>query len=265
MLNNAQAARRQTFSLYLIKPSHYDDDGYPIQWLRAETPSNTMGVLNSLAMDSQRRRILGDDVDIVVETLDEIHRRIKPQQIIRKIRSNGGKGLIAILGVQSNQYPRAVDIGRMFRAADIPVCIGGFHVSGSLSMIPDDPPGVQAALDLGISVFAGEAEGRFDEVLTDAYNDRLKPIYNYLAEMVSLGGAPVPYAPQSSLDRNMSAEGTVDAGRGCPFQCSFCTIINVQGRRTRARTPDDMERIIRQDYGPWPSRIVHHRRQLRAQ
>ena len=36
-----------------------------------------------------------------------------------------------------------------------------------------------------------------------------------------------------------------DAGRGCPFQCSFCTIINVQGRKSRYRTPDDVEAIVR--------------------
>ena len=36
-----------------------------------------------------------------------------------------------------------------------------------------------------------------------------------------------------------------DAGRGSPFQCSFCTIINVQGRKSRHRTPDDVEEIIR--------------------
>ena len=34
-------------------------------------------------------------------------------------------------------------------------------------------------------------------------------------------------------------------GRGCPFQCSFCTIINVQGRKSRRRSPDDVERIVR--------------------
>ena len=33
--------------------------------------------------------------------------------------------------------------------------------------------------------------------------------------------------------------------RGCPYQCSFCTIINVQGRKSRFRTPDDLEKIIR--------------------
>jgi radical SAM family protein len=36
-----------------------------------------------------------------------------------------------------------------------------------------------------------------------------------------------------------------DAGRGCPYQCSFCTIINVQGRKSRRRSPDDIEKIIR--------------------
>jgi hypothetical protein len=36
-----------------------------------------------------------------------------------------------------------------------------------------------------------------------------------------------------------------DAGRGCPFQCSFCTIINVQGRKSRYRSADDVEELIR--------------------
>src|SRR6202043_4160173 len=36
-----------------------------------------------------------------------------------------------------------------------------------------------------------------------------------------------------------------DAGRGCPFQCSFCTIINVQGRISRYRSADDVETIVR--------------------
>ena len=39
-----------------------------------------------------------------------------------------------------------------------------------------------------------------------------------------------------------------DAGRGCPFQCSFCTIINVQGRKSRRRSPDDVERLIKQHW-----------------
>jgi hypothetical protein len=36
-----------------------------------------------------------------------------------------------------------------------------------------------------------------------------------------------------------------DAGRGCPYQCSFCTIINVQGRKSRFRSADDVEHLVR--------------------
>ena len=34
--------------LILIKPTHYDDDGYPIQWLRSAIPSNTLAALYGL-------------------------------------------------------------------------------------------------------------------------------------------------------------------------------------------------------------------------
>ena len=41
----------ETFHLVLIKPSHYDDDGYPIQWVRSLIPSNTLAAVNGLAED----------------------------------------------------------------------------------------------------------------------------------------------------------------------------------------------------------------------
>ena len=43
-------------------------------------------------------------------------------------------------------------------------------------------------------------------------------------------------------------KSSFDLGRGCPFQCSFCTIINVQGRKSRFRNPDDLEAIVRENY-----------------
>ena len=46
----------------------------------------------------------------------------------------------------------------------------------------------------------------------------------------------------------MLSKSSFDLGRGCPFQCSFCTIINVQGRKSRFRTPDDVEHILRQNW-----------------
>jgi hypothetical protein len=55
--------RRDEFHLVLIKPTHYDDDGYPIQWVRSAIPSNTLACLNGLATDARRRCVLGPDVN----------------------------------------------------------------------------------------------------------------------------------------------------------------------------------------------------------
>ena len=235
------------FSLVLIKPSHYDDDGYVIQWLRSAIPSNTLAVLNGLALDCQERRVLGDDVVIDITAFDETNTRIKPERIARRIARGGGRGLVALVGVQTNQYPRAMDIARRLRAAGVEVCIGGFHVSGCLAMLPDLQPELKEAMDLGVSLFAGEAEGRLETVLRDAWNGTLKPLYNFMDDLPSLEGAVVPILPAAQIKRTGGGITSFDAGRGCPFLCSFCTIINVQGRKSRRRSADDVERIVRQN------------------
>ena len=235
----------QRFTLVLIKPSHYDDDGYVIQWLRSAIPSNTLAVLNGLALECQSRRVLGDDVELIIKAFDESNTRVRPERIARQLR--GERGLVALVGVQSNQFPRALDIARPLRAAGVQVCLGGFHVSGCLAMLPGITPELQQAMDLGISLFAGEAEGRFEEVLRDAWQGALKPLYNYMAQLPALEGAPIPILPPTRVKRTAGKLTSFDAGRGCPFQCSFCTIINVQGRKSRRRSADDVEHIVRRN------------------
>src|SRR5579871_5868137 len=230
------------FHIVLIKPTHYDDDGYPIRWFRAAIPSNTLGALYSLADDVRRRQVLGPAVDIRLHAFDETNQRVQPARIIRKVRQSGGRALIGLVGVQSNQFPRALDLARPFRAAGLPVVIGGFHVSGCLAMLPQMPPEMVAAQALGISFFAGEAEGgRLDQVLRDAWNARLRPIYNHMDELL-------PLLPRRHVRRIAHSFSSFDLGRGCPYQCSFCTIINVQGRKSRFRTPDDLERAVRANW-----------------
>ena len=94
-------------------------------------------------------------------------------------------------------------------------------------------------------MFAGEAEGRLDEVLRDAATGRLKPLYDFMKELPGMEGTPVPFLPKRHVERTLALNTSFDAGRGCPYQCSFCTIINVQGRKSRFRTPDDIERLVR--------------------
>ncbi len=241
----AGSTQRRRFRLYLIKPSHYDDDGYVIQWHRSAIPSNTLAALCGLAMDCRQRQVLGADVELEITALDETNARIRPERIARAIHSDDGLGMVGIVGVQSNQFPRALDIARKLRAAGIQVCIGGFHVSGCLAMLPEMPADMRHAQELGISLFAGEAEDRLDVVLRDALIGQLKPLYNYMDDLPGLQGAPPPMLPAQRIERTGGRLTSFDAGRGCPFQCSFCTIINVQGRKSRYRSPDDIEAIIR--------------------
>jgi len=240
--------KRRRFLLFLVKPSHYDDDGYVIQWMKSALPSNSLACLYGIAKDAMENAALGPEVDIEIFAIDETNTRVRPDKIARQIREAGGFGLVGFVGVQSNQFPRVMDCARPLRAAGIPVCIGGFHVSGCLAMLKETPDSLKEALDLGVSLFAGEAEGRFAEVLRDAAAGTLKPIYNYLDDLPNLDGATHPIMPRENVKNTISMISSFDAGRGCPFLCSFCTIINVQGRKSRYRTADDIETIVRSNH-----------------
>jgi radical SAM superfamily enzyme YgiQ (UPF0313 family) len=236
--------RQRRFRLVLIKPSHYDDDGYVIQWFRSSMPSNSLAAVYGLAMDCAARQVLGTETALVVDAYDESNTHIRPARIAQAI-GEAGHGLVGLVGVQSNQYPRAMDLARRFRKLGIDVAIGGFHVSGTLAMLPAITPELQEAVDLGIVLFAGEAEDGLEGLLRDAYAGTLQPLYNRMATLPNLAGVPIPHLPRERVARTAGHLTTFDAGRGCPFQCSFCTIINVQGRVSRRRTADDVEAIIR--------------------
>ncbi|EIC22371.1 B12-binding domain-containing radical SAM protein [Thiorhodovibrio frisius] len=234
----------QVFNLILIKPTHYDDDGYVIQWLRSAMPANSLAALYALARDCAERRVLGDNVDIRIWAADETNTRIQPKKLAAKIQRGGGQGMVALVGVQSNQYPRALDLAKAFRKLGVAVCIGGFHVSGCLAMLPDLTPELRHALDLGVSLFAGEAEESLESLLQDAWAGQLKSIYNFMAQLPALENVPAPFLTRQQVKHTAGRQTSFDAGRGCPFLCSFCTIINVQGRKSRHRGADDVERII---------------------
>jgi len=236
--------QKKTFRVILIKPSHYDEDGYVIQWVRSIVPANSLAAIYGLCMDVDERKVLGDDIEIVISAFDETNTRIPVKQIIADIKAADAGGFVGFAGVQSNQFPRTMDIARQLRAAGIQVCIGGFHVSGCSAMLAELPPDIQEAQEIGISLFIGEAEGRLDEVFIDAYAGKMKPAYNYLATLPSIESAPPPFLPAKLLKRSMNSGTSFDAGRGCPFICSFCTIINVQGRKSRRRSVSDIEKTI---------------------
>jgi hypothetical protein len=235
---------QRSFRIVLIKPSHYDDDGYVIQWYRSAIPSNTLASLYGLVLEAAEAHVLGPDVDIVVDAYDETNTILSIDEMVANIEA-ADQGVVCLVGVQTNQFPRAVDIGRRLRERGIQVAMGGFHVSGCIAMLRELPADIQEAKDLGISLYAGECEGRFEEFLSDAWNGELKPLYNYMHALPDIADTSIPILSEREIRRTAGHYTSFDSGRGCPFQCSFCTIINVQGRISRRRTPDSIEKIIR--------------------
>jgi radical SAM superfamily enzyme YgiQ (UPF0313 family) len=232
----------------LIRTSKYDDDGYVVRHWRGTLPSNTLSCLGSLTEDVVRSGELGP-VEVRVEVIDEIVSRVDPAALGRRHRRDGTKVVVGLVGVQTNQFPRAQDLARHFKTQGFDVIIGGFHVSGAIAMSASMPPECQDMLDAGVTLVLGEVEGRWGAILRDVLADRLQPVYDYLATPPELADMPLPRASRATQRRFvMTHGGTIDAGRGCPFSCSFCTIINVQGRRMRSRRATAILDQVRENY-----------------
>jgi radical SAM superfamily enzyme YgiQ (UPF0313 family) len=244
--------RRQqidTLRVYLIKASKYDDDGYVIRHLRGVLPSNSLACLYGLTDDVRRRGSLGGDLEWNIEILDESVHYVDVKKIIRSSRRAGTKTIVCLVGVQTNQFPRASDLAIAFRNAGLTVLIGGFHVSGSIAMLHTTPPEIQALIEAGCTVVLGEVEEHWEEILKDVLEEKLQPMYNYLSDLPDLQFKPIPKINKKYLSKFITSNfGTIDCGRGCPFNCSFCTIINVQGRKMRMRDPEALAQELRYNY-----------------
>ena len=124
------------FHIVLIKPSKYDDDGYVIRFWKGVLPSNTLNVLHGLTEDIKTRQVFGR-LPIEVTTFDETAEKVPLNKIVRWSKEPGTKLLICLVGVQTNQFPRAMDMAIICRADGMTVISGGFHTSGTINMLSD--------------------------------------------------------------------------------------------------------------------------------
>ena len=248
---NRQLASARKFRVVLIKPSKYDDEGYVIRFWKGVLPSNTLNVLHGLTDDVRQRRVFGD-LPIEVTTFDETAEKVPIKKILGWGREPGTQLLVCMVGVQTNQFPRALDMARIFRAAGIAVIMGGFHTSGTINMLGEQEPDIQDLVRESICVVSGEVEGKWEMILSDFLHSRLQPIYSFaqdLQSLVDIEEAPLPKTSPKTMEHFAHpAWGTADTSRGCPFACTFCTIINVQGRKMRERSPESIAAMIRRNY-----------------
>ncbi len=237
----------------LIKPTSYDDQGFPFRFLRGVLPTNSLAAVHALTREALAR-VLPDDVPTELYMYEDgiKSHALRLEALLQRFPEPGTRLIVGLTAVQTAQFPRACDLIDRWRAHGATCVIGGFHVSGSISTLLDgidDPhrPGIpcpgrmpeeiQALMDKGVIVFHGEAEDVWPEAIVDILRGRPRPLYR--GGLPGLEGAPLPCYPDDYFEGSFATRiGTFDTGRGCPFECSFCTIINVQGRKTRYRTPE---------------------------
>ena len=237
----------KNLEIIYIVPSRYDDDGYVLRWIKGVVPSNSLAVLKSLTKDMIEHWD-SKPVNISLESCDDNVEKIPFESIARRNNADT-KVVVGIVGVQSNQFPRASDIALRFRKLGVDVMIGGFHVAGVLALFDHPSPELQTLLDHGVTLVTGEAEtpGTLESLYQDVLYDRLQPIYR-LPFAPDIANAPLPQAEPAYIDHFGARWATIDSSRGCPFGCTFCTVINIQGRKMRCRSAEAVLATVRDNY-----------------
>ena len=190
-----QLASKRRFQLILLKPSHYNDDGYVIRWWRALIPSNSLAAVYGLALDSAQRRVLGDDVEIDIDVIDETNTRVNVQKLIRVFAST----IISACSVSSaynrtSSRARSTSRGRSAPPAS--------KWRWAVSMCPAASPCSTAPRST--STLRATWASRYSPAKPRAASTiscatpplgGCKPLYNYMNDLPGIGGAPIPFLP----------------------------------------------------------------------
>jgi radical SAM superfamily enzyme YgiQ (UPF0313 family) len=236
-------AGQRTLRIYFIKPSQYHTDGFVLHYRWGIIPNNTLTVLGGLNDAYAQMR---PEVHVQTVLWDELVDGPVTPAVMQSIRAQGAADgvevIIGLAGVQTGQYARARDLALQFRQLDLPVVIGGFHISSHA-------PSREFLQSLGVIVVVGEAETTWACLLDDYLAGRLRPRYAVeggVRAKTGLGDIAVPLigeAPLPAIDARYLGRffnptlATIDTSRGCPFACSYCAVKNVMGRTPRVREP----------------------------
>ena len=145
-----------------------------------------------------------------------------------------------------------------------PVCIGGFHVSGCIRCCRTCRPRWWRRRRLESPFLpAKPRSGGLTRCCAMPGIASWLPLYNHMKDLPALAGEPPPILPR----KHVRAHGGIaiehrSGARLPPIQCSFCTIINVQGRKSRFRSADDLEPARARERCPRHQALLHHRRQF---
>lgn len=137
-----------------------------------------------------------------------------------------------IVGISSLTYAVncAYEIADEFRRRGKTVVLGGYHASA----LPEE------AKQHADSVVIGEAEISWPKLLDDYEKGEIKPFYHSDPVEASL----IPAADRS-LQKNISLASRVQATRGCPNRCDFCSVGTVETHKFRKRPIENVIKEIK--------------------
>jgi hypothetical protein len=207
----------------VLKPSKYTPDGYVERFRSGFMPNSTVPHVRSMTPTSI------DDICVEVHGIDEyVHTDLRYLSLLKPTR--GGRTLLALVGVQSHQFHRALDLAAYARANGCMVVIGGPH-----AMTCDTSP----LHGCGVSFALAEAELLWEDILRDAADGELRSVYGGERRWQQELEAPVIVPPsRADLNRYVVPMLGLYPARGCPFLCSFCSVIKIAGRRIRSQSID---------------------------
>ncbi|MCF8105517.1 MAG: B12-binding domain-containing radical SAM protein [Desulfohalobiaceae bacterium] len=130
----------------------------------------------------------------------------------------------------TSQANRAYEVAAHFRSLGVPVVMGGIHAT----MCREE------AMERVDSVVTGEAEGVWSQVLEDVRHGGLKRRYDGGLAAIS----DVPTARHDLLPTGYAC-GAIQTTRGCPLNCSFCSVTAFNGAHYRQRPISDVVREFR--------------------
>jgi len=204
----------------LIKPSKYGLDGAVERFRKGYMPNATLWHIASLTPE----RI--GDVPVIVHTVDEyVWQDLDYLSLLH--HDPDFVTLVALVGVQSHQFHRALDLAAYARHHGVRHCIiGGPHPMTC---------GTTSLQSRGVSFALAEAELIWQQILEDALAGELRPVYGsgqrWADQLPS-----VVINPPSAAD--MARYGAPVLGlypvRGCPYKCNFCSVIKISGRQVRS-------------------------------
>jgi radical SAM superfamily enzyme YgiQ (UPF0313 family) len=149
-------------------------------------------------------------------------------EVQEPLPSAAGFDLVGITAM-TEQAPRAYELAARYRSEGARVVLGGIHPT----VLPEEA-GLHAD-----SVVVGEAEPIWGQVLSDALSARLAR--RYVAPEPSGDNLLVPWARKDILvGKRYLTTQTLQASRGCPYDCPFCTVTPYFGRRFRYRSAEDI-------------------------